>query len=318
MSARAATVRDSATTQRDRSFEQTAIGPEVLAWIDWLEVGGFADGTLDQYERDVGRLCLRYPTKKLADVTDADLLDVIRSFPKASRRVRKASFDSFFKWAIRTRRIEKNPCDLLPQVKRTPQRYIDVFTDAEVDDLTALPGDDGLLMLLLIETGLRKAEARSLQVRRVKVDTGELVIVGGKGDKDRIVMMPFRLQKALEGWLLTNQFDPQDFLWYSKPGGGRVQRQRMIGDGSFDRWWRRSLETAGVRYRHPHVARHTFATRWLRRGGRLETLSIAMGHASIQTTADLYAHLDTRDMAEDIKVIQLSGNPPDSKKRGGA
>lgn len=34
------------------------------------------------------------------------------------------------------------------------------------------------------------------------------------------------------------------------------------------------------------------------------TLSLAMGHASIQTTADLYAHLDTRDLAEDVKVIQ--------------
>jgi len=63
------------------------------------------------------------------------------------------------------------------------------------------------------------------------------------------------------------------------------EQARPLGAGSFDRWWRRCLVEASVRYRNPHVARHTFATRWLRRGGRLETLSIAMGHASIRTTS---------------------------------
>lgn len=297
----------------DKSWMQTALGPEVDAWLDWLEVGGFADKTLDQYERDLSRLCKTFPRKRLDKVTDADLLQVIATFPKPSRRVRKAAYDSFFKWAIRTRRIEKNPCDLLPQVKRTPQKVIDVFSDAECDDLTSLPDPDGTLMLLMLDAGPRKADCRQLQVRRCKVDTGELVFVAGKGGKDRIVLMTFRLQKALQGLLQVEQFDPKDYLWACRPGGGRtLRRSQPIGDGSFDRWWKAQLDRADVRYRNPHVARHTFATRWLRRGGRLETLSLAMGHASFQTTADLYAHLNTKDMAVDIKVIQAShGKAPD-------
>ena len=98
--------------------------------------------------------------------------------------------------------------------------------------------------------------------------------------------------------------EPQDYLWYSRPGGGRsISRARQIGDGSFDRWWKRCLEQAGIRYRNPHTARHTFATRWLRDGGRLETLSLTMGHASIATTNDLYAHLETSDVAVDVARI---------------
>ena len=77
-----------------------------------------------------------------------------------------------------------------------------------------------------------------------------------------------------------------------------------LGAGSFDRWWRRSLASAGVRYRNPHTTRHTFATRWLRRGGRLETLSRAMGHESIRTTFDLYGHLDTSDVAADMALME--------------
>jgi integrase len=83
-----------------------------------------------------------------------------------------------------------------------------------------------------------------------------------------------------------------------------VEPWAPLGDGSFDRWWGRSLAEAGVRYRNPHTTRHTFATRWLRRGGRLETLSRAMGHASIRTTFDLYGHLDTSDVAVDIALME--------------
>ena len=72
-------------------------------------------------------------------------------------------------------------------------------------------------------------------------------------------------------------------------------RHRPVGEGTFHRWWGRCIGAAGVRYRNPHVTRHTFATNWLRRGGRITTLSQTMGHASIRTTVDLYGHLDTRD-----------------------
>jgi integrase len=42
----------------------------------------------------------------------------------------------------------------------------------------------------------------------------------------------------------------------------------------------------------------------LRAGGRLETLSMVLGHESIKTTFDLYGHLDTRDTALDIALLE--------------
>ena len=66
----------------------------------------------------------------------------------------------------------------------------------------------------------------------------------------------------------------------------------------------KALEAAGiVTYRNPHMTRHTFATRYLRAGGRLETLSMVMGHSSIKITADLYCHLDTSDVALDMALL---------------
>jgi integrase/recombinase XerD len=289
----------------DKSYRDTALGPDVVAWLDWLELGGAADRTLDQYERDLSVLCKLYPSKGLQDLTDLELGAAVKRFPPASRRVRFAAFRSFYKWALKTRRIEQNPTDLLPSVKRRPQRYIDVFSDEEIGDLAGVPLIDSALLLVLIDAGLRKAEARNLQVRRVKLDTNELVVVGGKGGKDRVIPLTLRLRSQIETLLLFERMGPQDFLWYTKPGGGRVSRSRAMGEGSFDRWWRRCLYEAGVRYRNPHVARHTFATRWLRRGGRLETLSVVMGHTSIRTTFDLYGHLDMTDVVADMALMEV-------------
>jgi integrase len=80
-----------------------------------------------------------------------------------------------------------------------------------------------------------------------------------------------------------------------------------VGEGTFARWYTDCLDRAGVRYRNPHTTRHTFATNWLRQGGRLETLSMILGHASIRTTFDEYAHLDTRDVLADLQLIEGRG-----------
>jgi integrase len=75
-------------------------------------------------------------------------------------------------------------------------------------------------------------------------------------------------------------------------------------------WWTRCLDAAGIGYRNPYVAHHTFATRWLKRGGRMETLSKAVGHASIATRVDLYGHLDLSDVARDLALDEGYGINP--------
>jgi len=291
----------------DKSYRDTGLGPDVVAWLGFLELSDKSDRTLDQYERDMARLCLMYPSKGVSEITTDDLMQAARSWPKKSRRVRVEALKSFFRWAYLDRRIAENPTGRLPQIKATPKKVIDVFSTAEVDDLLALPQIDGVLMALLFGGGLRKSEARMLQVRRCKLQPDpELIVIGGKGDKDRVVPLGSRWAASLEGFLTMNLLNPQDFLWYSKPGGHHVSRAKPINDSSFNHWWVRSLKTAGVRYRNPHTARHTFATEWLRRGGRLETLSMVMGHASIRTTFDLYGHMDNRDVRADLLLMEAA------------
>lgn len=288
---------------RDKSYERTALGRPVVDFLAWKRLGGLAESSLLDYEWALGRMCRMYPELELALVTDAEVMHVLSDFPPASRRVRRAAFNEFFKWARLTRRIAENPMDLLPAMRRPAQKVIDTFNDAECAALTGLPLRDGALMTVLLRCGLRKGEARRLCYRNVR--EADLVVLGGKGGKDRLVPFGVTTGRAIAELAILEGLDDRDHLWYDRPGGrGPVRRSAAISETSFGRWWTRCVDAAGVRYRNPHVARHTFATNWLRKGGRLETLSIVMGHRSIRTTFDLYGHLDTRDVELDLALIE--------------
>lgn len=289
---------------RDSRHRNARAARECADWLAWLEIEGKAPRTLDDYERTVAVLLRMYPQRALVDFTDGDLLHMLRTFPAGSRRIRRAHLASFFNWAYRTRRIASNPLDLVPKPKRHARKLIEVFTDAERVLLEGLPYPDGPLYSILFRSGIRKAEARHLLARHIDLNRGVLVVLDGKGGKDRMVPIG-SLAQILSEWFLIDGINTDDHLWYSRPGGGTyLNRKIPIGEGSMHRWYSRCIEQAGVRYRKLHTTRHTFATAWLRAGGRLETLSLVLGHASIKTTYDEYAHLDMSDVAADLALME--------------
>ena len=60
---------------------------------------------------------------------------------------------------------------------------------------------------------------------------------------------------------------------------------------------------ADVAYKKPHTTRHTYATKYLRAGGRLERLSRILGRSSVAVTEFCCAHLDLTDLAEDADLV---------------
>jgi integrase len=158
----------------------------------------------------------------------------------------------------------------------------------------------------MFETGLRNAECRNLQRRHILLGRGELVVYQGKGDKDRIVPLNSRAQKAIADLDLAEGILSDHYLWYSRPGGGDViRRSYPIGATTFARWYRACLEAASVAHRKPHMTRHTRATRMRRMGYALDEIQLFLGHSSSQTTRDLYVHTDIYDVAR--RMAELEG-----------
>ena len=274
-------------------------------WLSWLELGGTAPRTIHGYQWVTDRLLSMYPDKTIGEFTDGDLLHLIKSYPPKSRPYRAFAVISFFKWAKKTRRITENPTDMLPEIKRTPARVITVFSDAEQGALETLPNPDGVLMTVLFQAGLRKAEARNLTAKRCNLNNREIYVrEGAKGSKERVVPMSDKLVHALTDFFLLDGIEPSDHLWYDKPGGGALRRSHPIGETVFHRWWVRCLKDARVDYRNPHTTRHTYATTWRRRGLAIDEIQILLGHASVQTTSDLYIHQKVEDVAAHMARIE--------------
>jgi integrase len=291
----------------DKTYQSTRLGRDVVDFLAWKKMGGAAARTLEQYERDLARGCLMFPNHGLEEFGDSEMLHVAAAFKDGERRYRCAAWKSFYKWALRTRRVTVNPTDVLPEMAQAKQKVIDVFTDEEISILEDLPIRDGALMQLLFDSGLRKAEARNFRLLHLRANPapGEVVVLKGKGGKDRVIPATLAVSQRVNELAVLDGLRPSDFLWYTRPGGGsKIAREKPANDTSFDTWWRRCIKASGVRYRNPHTTRHTFATRWLRRGGRITTLSTAMGHSSLAITYDLYGHLDTRDLVADLALIE--------------
>jgi integrase len=294
---------------RNKAYRATRLGRDVADFLAWMELGGASPKTLLNYEADLARGALMFPQKDVATLTDGDALQIAKAFPTASRRVRVASWRSFYKWALRTRRVTVNPFDSLPVMRKPHQKVPKIFTDAEIEALLALELRDAVCMCVLLDAGLRKAEARHLRFRDCLPESGQVIVVEGKGGKDRIVPMTARLAHLLNELMLLERVSPDEHVFYSVKANDRMRkvvRSGPVGEGTFARWWRRCLTQAGVRYRVPHTTRHTFATRWRRLGLAIDDLQILLGHASINTTASTYTHTTVFDVAERMRRIELN------------
>lgn len=222
---------------RDKSYQLTGLGAAVTDFLAWKRLDGAAERTLDQYERDLSRACVLYPEKTLETLTSDDLLHVVSSFPPRSQKRARAALASMFKWAILWGRIERNPMDRIPRAPQPPGRYVEVFTEAEVAALTGLDDlRDRALMTVLVDAGLRKGEARNLCAGRCLLEARQLVVVGGKGGKDRVIPMGERLASVLADLFLTDGVEPDEFVWYGRGGNQHghtsISRSRAIGEGT--------------------------------------------------------------------------------------
>ena len=290
---------------RDRRHEQSAAWPEIEDWLVYLDLETKSARTLYAYERSTAPLLRTHPDKRLADFTSADVNAELAAIPPRSRYISRSIYNQLFEWAELDDRLDRNPMGRVPKMREPKRRPSDIFTDAEVAALEALPSPDGQLFTILFKTGLRKGEARRLRRGNIDLDRATLSVIGGKGDKDRLIAVPPIALAAVADLDMLEWLRPDEHLWHHTryPVGDRRRRQDPIGDTTFSTWYARRLEQAGVRYLNPHQTRHTYGW-WLRdHGFDIEERQLQMGHESINTTQRYYGHLTVQDLADKVAAL---------------
>jgi integrase/recombinase XerD len=283
---------------RDLRHEQTRAAGDLADWLVHLDLEGKSTRTIYAYTRYIAELLREYPAMAVEEFTHRELNALLTRTPRDSRHIVRSVYNRFFEWAEFDERIEHNPMRRVPKMRHPRRRPKDIFSDVEVATLEALPLPDGPLFTIMFGSGIRRGEARRLRRRDISLSRKRLMILGGKGDKDRIIPIQSAVLHAVADLDLLERLNPDDHLWYTTVGGGRYRKRRdPIGDTTFERWYRRGIDAAGVRYLNPHQTRHTYGHRLRESGWDIEERQLLMGHEDIQTTQKFYGHLTIEDVA---------------------
>lgn len=146
-----------------------------------------------------------------------------------------------------------------------------------------------LMVVLLLDTGLRVWEACSIRKANVNFERLEIKVIG-KGNKERVVPISPFTASMLKAW--TEQDGHSEWLF---PANNALGYWNEI---SFEKTIKRVCKRNGIKPMTPHAFRHYFATQNLKNGARLEVVSRILGHASTSITADIYVHVNREDIHE--------------------
>lgn len=131
-----------------------------------------------------------------------------------------------------------------------------------------------VIILTLLDTGIRVSELCNLIVSDVDLRNRELEIRQGKGKKSRYVPISARTGKMIWTYLAGRQTRDDDPVFCNQIG-------LPLGPRAIQVFLQRLAEKAGVKNANPHRFRHTFAINYLRNGGDPYTLQKILGHSDM-------------------------------------
>jgi site-specific recombinase XerD len=165
------------------------------------------------------------------------------------------------------------------------------------------------ILMTLYATGVRRAELAHLKISDIDSQRMVIHIQGGKGRRDRDVMLSPNLLQALRQHYRSLRKKPAMWLF---PGGVRHTADRPIETKVVWHACRQAAQRAGLdKSLHPHTLRHCFATHLLEAGADLRTIQVLLGHRDLKETT-IYLHLSSRHLratASPLDALSVFAKP---------
>lgn len=214
------------------------------------------------------------------------------------------------------------------KLRKTSQRVPVVLSKKEtgvlLNEMKATEERYALAAQLQYGSGLRQSELLRLRIKDVDLDRGTLTVRAGKGDKDRVTVIPksligsmaAQIEKARHLWERDRENDvagvylpgalarkfraaAKEFAWqYLFPAKEvtvdprtSIERRHHLLGGVYGKALKRAVNRLGMQKRvTSHALRHSFATHLLEDGADLRTIQELLGHEDI-TTTEIYLHV---------------------------
>ena len=308
-----------------------------------MRVRRYAPRTEDCYVQWILRFILYHHKRHPRDMGAAEVEQFLTHLAVAGRVSASTQNQAFHALLFLYQQVLEIDLGRIDAVRaRRPKRLPVVLAAAEVAAvLGRVAGADGVFRLmarLLYGCGLRLLECCRLRVKDVHLARGQIVVRAGKGNKDRVVMLPRSVRADLERQLDWRRelherdlargvarVDLPDALERKYPRAARelgwqfVFASRQLGEdpdtgdrgrhhthpGVLARAVIDAARATGlIRRAGCHTLRHSFATHLVERGIDVRTVQLLLGHESLETTM-IYTHISRKGAAGVASPLDL-------------
>src|ERR1700684_4139200 len=273
--------------------------------LEDLRIRNYAPTTVACYIRSVAEFAQHFnrPPDQLGP-------EEIRSWQLFLLNERRVKISTYIQAVCALRFFYRNTLNRKIEIDRIPlPRYEKklpvILSKAEVKALLEAPKNLGhrAILATMYGAGLRVSEVTSLKVSDLDRERRVIWVRGGKGHKDRQVMLAEPLREVLAAYWRWKR--PAGWLF---PGN---KTDSPIAQASVFRICREAAQAAGIaKPVHPHSLRHAFATHLLDDGVNLVVIQMLLGHSNLKTTAR-YLHVSdavvrsTRSPLETLGSLDL-------------
>jgi len=270
--------------------------------LEDLRIRNYAPTTVECYVRSVAEFAKHF--RKPPDQLGAEEIRSWQLFLLNEKRVKLSTYIQaicglrFFYSHTLNRKVDIERIPFPRREKKLPL----ILSKEEVKALLTAPKNlaHRAILATLYGAGLRVSEATSLKVHDLDSSRGVIWVRGGKGRKDRQVMLAEPLREVLVAYWRRKR--PTGWLFPgNKPGCPLSPRSVFCT-------CRKAARLAGIAKKvHPHSLRHAFATHLLEDGVNLVIIQELLGHAEVRTTA-LYLRVTDTAIRSTKSPLEMLGS----------
>ncbi|HAQ37913.1 MAG TPA: hypothetical protein DCQ58_05330 [Saprospirales bacterium] len=273
-------------------------------------IKGYSPKTIQGYRHTINYFCAFAKVTEIEEVTS----DKVRNLFYHGRTVLNWKSGSyicyhkiltvFFRYCVSEGYLEKNPVEGI-DVPRLERRLPSKLTKQDAMKILEVVDNypyehkylrfrNYAIFATFIYTGIRKNELLHLKYTDIDLENLSLFVRQGKGNKDRVIPINYRLAEALRNYIEVRKKAyktcPEFFASYTYDLG--------FTDSGLKRLVKRMVRISGIEF-GVHKLRHTFATLMLEGGCDIFSLSKMMGHSDIKTTT-IYLAASAQHLREQI------------------
>lgn len=287
-----------------------------------MQFGTTMSNIRDQYVRAVTQMSNQLKVMRYSDSTHSIYMSMFKQFlrhmyPTPMHHIDKESIMDYQLYLVRDKQVSvsyqnqsinaiKFYAEQVLKLERTyydlerpiqPMRLPKVLTQTEIANILDSVGNlkHKAILSAIYGCGLRISECIHLKLEDIDSINRRIWVRGGKGNKDRVALLPESLLVQLR--IYYKAYQPKKWLFESPDN-------KMYSATSIRKIFKRAKKKAGIsKYATVHTLRHSFATHLLENGTNLRYIQQLLGHNSSKTT-EIYTHVCKNDLTNVISPLE--------------